>query len=73
MVAVLLEEQQIAREFREAWRNRFLDEKFFYWLPNSVAAWVELCRSTEYRNADRAVEVLRSAAPHLVMKWAGAK
>ena len=62
---VLLREQQIAEQFRAAFQQRYLPEHLFYWLPSSVQAWVDLCRSTEYKNASRALEVLNVAAPDL--------
>lgn len=60
---VLLREEEIAAQLSAAFRDRYLPEHFFYWLPSSVRAWVELCRSTEYRNANRAIELLRTAVP----------
>ena len=59
---VLLREQQIAEQFLTAFQQRYLPEHLFYWLPASVQAWVDLCRSTEYKNASRALEVLKLAA-----------
>ena len=49
----------------------FLDEKFFYWLPTSVQAWVDLCSSIEYRNANRALKLMESSAVELARLWAG--
>jgi uncharacterized SAM-dependent methyltransferase len=68
---VWLTEQQIAAEFETALANRFLDEMFFYWLPSSVRAWVDLTTSSEYRNSNRALQVLRSNADQLAKSWAG--
>jgi len=62
---VLLRERQIAEQFLNAFQQRYLPEHLFYWLPASVQAWVDLCRSTEYKNASRALEVLKLAAPDL--------
>src|SRR5437016_10246789 len=67
---VLLREQEIAEQLRDAFQNRYLPEHLFYWLPSSVQAWVDLCRSTEYKNASRAMEVLRAAAPELAQSVA---
>lgn len=61
----LLREQEIFAQLRHAFADRYLPEYLFYWLPTSVTAWVELCRSSEYRNANRALEALRLAAPAL--------
>ena len=65
---VLLREQEIANQLSKAFQQRYLPEHLFYWLPSSVQAWVDLCRSTEYKNASRALEVLRLAAPRLVSR-----
>jgi uncharacterized SAM-dependent methyltransferase len=58
-IHVLLREEEIARDFAAALEHEFLDEKFFYWLPNSAQAWIDLCSSTAYRNADRALGLLQ--------------
>ena len=63
---VLLREEEIAQEFAKAFTNRYLPEHLFYWLPTSVRAWVNLCRSIEYKNANRAIEVLSAAGSELV-------
>jgi len=68
-IDVLLREEQIASEFAAALDAGFLDERFFYWLPLSVAAWVELTAATEYRNSMRAYEVLGRSAPLLARLW----
>ena len=68
-IRVRLTEQQIASEFQAALAGRYLDEKFFYWLPDSVRAWVQLCSSTEYRNANRAIQALEAALPWLLKNW----
>ena len=68
-VTVLLSEREIAAQFAEALARGYLGEQFFYWLPLSVEAWVALCRSPEYRNADRALKLLSRAAPRLAELW----
>lgn len=68
-VEILLGEQEIARDLAQAFSRRFLDERFFYWLPASVQAWVELCSAEEYRNANRALKLLEEAAPTLAKRW----
>ncbi len=68
-IEVLLREEEIARQFALALERRHLDEQFFYWLPLSVQAWVELCRGTEYRNANRALRLVQKAAPGLAELW----
>ena len=71
-VQVLLREDEIAVSFAAAFARRFLDEKFFYWLPASVSAWVELMSAPEYRNANRALRLLAASVPELVGLWPGA-
>ena len=71
-ITVLLPEHQIAAQFAEALAGGYLGEQFFYWLPLSVEAWVALCRSPEYRNADRALRLLSRAAPRLAELWPAA-
>jgi hypothetical protein len=68
---VLLTEQEIAADFRRALAARFLDEKFFYWLPLSVAAWVELASAAQqdYRNASRALRLIETSAPEVARRW----
>ena len=68
-IDVLLREEQIAAQLQQALAHRFLDEKFFYWLPPSVQAWVELTRSAEYRNANRALQVLGANAARVARTW----
>ena len=68
-ITVLLTEHAIAAQFAEGLASGYLGEQFFYWLPPSVEAWVALCRSPEYRNADRALTLLARAAPRLAKLW----
>ncbi|HYN15291.1 MAG TPA: L-histidine N(alpha)-methyltransferase [Terriglobales bacterium] len=70
-ISVLLTEHEIAAQFADALARGYLGEQFFYWLPLSVEAWVALCRSPEYRNADRALTLLSRAAPRLAGLWPG--
>jgi uncharacterized SAM-dependent methyltransferase len=74
-VRVLLTEQEIAADFRRALTARFLDEKFFYWLPLSVAAWVELASAAQqdYRNTSRAVQLIETSAPEVTRQWSHMK
>jgi L-histidine Nalpha-methyltransferase len=65
-VDVLLTEQQLASEFRAALERRFLPEKFFYWFPLSVAAWLELCRDVQpYKNYSRSHQLVAAHAAAL--------
>ena len=67
MVA-LLREQEVLDRVERSFRERRLPEEVFYWFPASVKAWVNLCRSREYRNASRAIEVLQNAAPEIAQR-----
>ncbi len=40
---VLLTEDAMARELAAALARHELPEKFFYWFPTSVRAWIDLC------------------------------
>ena len=71
-VDVLLREEQIAYDFAAALAEGFLEERFFYWLPLSVAAWVDLTKAAEYRNSMRAYEVVARSAPLLARLWPAA-
>ncbi len=44
-IEVFLTEAEIAQEFVESIEARDLPEKFFYWFPRSVRAWLELTQS----------------------------
>src|SRR5258707_2642760 len=44
-IEVLLTEAEIAQEFAESMQARDLPEKFFYWSPLSVNAWLDLSRA----------------------------
>jgi uncharacterized SAM-dependent methyltransferase len=70
-VEVLLTENELAEQFLAALRARYLPEKFFYWFPLSVRAWLNLCQSAApYKNFSRsygliskyAAEIARHAA-----------
>jgi uncharacterized SAM-dependent methyltransferase len=68
-IRVLLTESQILAGVERAFEQRFLAEQYFYWFPSSVRSWVHLCRSTEYRNANRAMKLLRRCAPQIRNLW----
>ncbi len=56
---VFLTENQMAEEFRAALERRYLPEKFFYWFPLSVRAWLNLCQdSRSYKNYSRSYQLL---------------
>lgn len=49
-IAVLLTEDRLTQEFAAALARHELPEKFFYWFPTSVRAWIALCSDGAYRN-----------------------
>lgn len=67
-VDVLLSEEQIAEEFFAALSARYLPEKFFYWLPLSVKAWLDLCRGAEYKNFARSLRLVSSHAEQVAQQ-----
>src|SRR5437762_6319544 len=52
MIAIhsLVTENDLADEFVAAFHARRFAEKFFYWFPLSVRAWLALCSDGAYRN-----------------------
>ena len=64
-IDTLLTEQMLADEFLAALRARRLDEKFFYWFPLSVRAWLALCSDGAYRNYVRSRSLVASSAARL--------
>ena len=45
-IEVFLTEAEIAQEFADSIEARDLPEKFFYWFPRSVRAWLELSQNS---------------------------
>jgi uncharacterized SAM-dependent methyltransferase len=66
----LLTEQMLAAEFLAAFRARRLDEKFFYWFPLSVRAWLALCSDGAYRNYVRSRSLVARSAAELAGRLA---
>ncbi len=64
-IQVLLTEAALADGFLESLRTRRLDEKFFYWFPLSVRAWLALCSDGAYRNFVRSRSLIARSAPDL--------
>src|SRR5213595_3631865 len=64
-IHVLLTENQLAAEFVTAFEARSLPEKFFYWLPLSVRAWLALCSDGAYRNFVRSRSLIARTAREL--------
>ena len=61
----LLTETALADEFVAAFRARRLPEKFFYWFPLSVRAWLALCSDGAYRNYVRSRSLVARSADDL--------
>ncbi|HET7294030.1 MAG TPA: L-histidine N(alpha)-methyltransferase [Vicinamibacteria bacterium] len=64
-VAVLLTENQIVSELRAALVRRELPERYSYWFPISVRAWLDLCSDGAYRNYLRSRGLVDAHAPEL--------
>jgi uncharacterized SAM-dependent methyltransferase len=62
---VLLTESQLADDFVAAFEARDLPERFFYWFPLSVRAWLELCSDREYRNYVRSRSLIATSAAEI--------
>ena len=65
-IDILLSEDQIAQEFMDALEHHDLPEKFFYWFPLSIRAWINLCGDGAYRNYVRSHSVLQNHAAEIV-------
>src|SRR6266508_206368 len=64
-IQVLLTETAIADEFVASFQARRLAEKFFYWFPLSVRAWLALCSDGAYRNFVRSRSLIAHSADEL--------
>jgi len=64
-VRSLLTEKDLADEFIAAFGSRLLPEKFFYWFPLSVRAWLDLCSDGDYRNYVRSRSLIATSASGL--------
>src|SRR5947208_7781318 len=67
MIAIhsLLTENELADEFVGAFHARRFAEKFFYWFPLSVRAWLALCSDGAYRNYVRSRSLIAQSADQL--------
>jgi histidine-specific SAM-dependent methyltransferase len=64
-IHALLTENDLADQFVSAFRARRLPEKFFYWSPLSVRAWLALCSDGAYRNFVRSRSLIARSAGEL--------
>src|SRR5712691_13466616 len=65
VVRSVLTEKELADEFVAAFASRLLLEKFFYWLPLSVRAWLDLCSDGDYRNYVRSRSLIATSCSDL--------
>jgi uncharacterized SAM-dependent methyltransferase len=73
-IDVLLTENELAEGFLAALRQRYLAEKFFYWFPLSVKAWLELCRGEQpYKNFSRSYQLVARHAGDIAGRWQGGR
>ncbi len=64
-ILALLTENALADEFVSAFHARRLPEKFFYWFPLSVRAWLALCSDGAYRNFVRSRSLIAHSRAEL--------
>ncbi|HEU5262295.1 MAG TPA: L-histidine N(alpha)-methyltransferase [Gemmatimonadales bacterium] len=64
-IEALVTENDLADEFVSSFRARRLSEKFFYWFPLSVRAWLALCSDGAYRNFVRSRSLIARSAGEL--------
>jgi uncharacterized SAM-dependent methyltransferase len=67
-IHVLLQEATIVADFLASLENRTLAEKFFYWFPTSVRAWINLCSDGAYRNFQRSHELIRRSIENILFR-----
>lgn len=68
-IDVLLTEQRLTEEFLAGLEDRYLAEKFFYWFPLSVKAWLDLCQKTQpYPNYSRSFQLVSTHAGEIA-RW----
>src|SRR5436190_21776861 len=70
-IEVLLTEEEIANEFAESMEARDLPEKFFYWSPLSVRAWLDLSQDTAADGQRKAWATVGAAAEKLARQFHG--
>lgn len=71
-IEILLTETELAEEFLAALEQRYLPEKFFYWLPLSVQAWLDLCQAERpYKNFSRSYQLVSKYAAEVAGRTVG--
>ena len=68
-IDTLLTENALADEFVSAFHARRLPEKFFYWFPLSVRAWLALCSDGAYRNFVRSRSLIARSGAELARRF----
>src|SRR5438034_5753985 len=68
-IHALLTENDLAAEFVAALEQRRLPEKFFYWFPLSVRAWLALCTDGAYRNFVRSQSLIARSRAELARQF----
>ncbi|HYL54149.1 MAG TPA: L-histidine N(alpha)-methyltransferase [Gemmatimonadales bacterium] len=71
-IHALLTENDLAAEFVAAVQQRRLPEKFFYWFPLSVRAWIALCSDGAYRNFVRSRSLIARSRAELARSFSPA-
>ncbi|MBI2839909.1 MAG: L-histidine N(alpha)-methyltransferase [Acidobacteria bacterium] len=61
-VRCLITEQELAEQLVASFEGGYLPEKFFYWTPLSVKAWLDLCTDGAYRNYIRSLSLIERCA-----------
>lgn len=68
-VQVLLTESKLTEDFLCGLERRYLAEKFFYWFPLSVKAWLDLCSGAQpYKNYSRSYELVSRHAADIASR-----
>ena len=68
-IETLVTENELADEFVASFKARRLAEKFFYWFPLSVRAWLALCSDGAYRNFVRSRSLMARSAAELARRF----
>jgi len=71
-IHTLLTENDLADQFVSAFHARRLPEKFFYWFPLSVRAWLALCSDGAYRNFVRSRSLIARSRAEIARLFAPA-
>src|SRR5579863_6706951 len=64
-IEVFLTEAEIAQEFGESLEARDVPEKFFYWFPRSVRAWLEISQNSTAPGFRQCWEIVSEQAQNL--------